>query len=103
MTLITGMLIEGKMSTGVRSNITGPIRNNKSASTTNVYGRRNASLTIHIKTSRQFLFLEEMSMLLHPHNLASKEYPPGPSKASAVQKTTCSNKPNQLGSAEICV
>src|SRR5580704_7016583 len=52
MTLITGMLIAGKMSTGVRSSMTGLIRNNRSASTMNVYGRRNASFTIHIETSR---------------------------------------------------
>jgi hypothetical protein len=51
MTLITGMLIAGKMSTGVRRSITGLMMNNKIASTMNVYGRRKASFTIHINYS----------------------------------------------------
>jgi hypothetical protein len=48
MMLTTGMLMDGKMSTGVRIIITGLIRNSNSARTTNVYGRESASLTIHI-------------------------------------------------------
>src|SRR6267142_3085309 len=42
------MLMVGKMSSGVRSSITGLIRMSTSASTINVYGRESASLTIHI-------------------------------------------------------
>ena len=47
--LTTGTLISGKMSTGVRSIITGAIRNSSSASTTKVYGRESATRTIHIE------------------------------------------------------
>src|SRR5947209_13467555 len=42
------MLIEGKMSTGVRSRATGAIRRSRSEKTTNVYGRLRASFTIHM-------------------------------------------------------
>src|ERR1700681_1444795 len=48
MTLMTGMLMLGKMSTGVRSRTTGQINSRTSESTMNVYGRARASLTIHI-------------------------------------------------------
>jgi hypothetical protein len=40
--------MDGKMSTGVRRIITGATRNNSNASTTKVYGRESATLTIHI-------------------------------------------------------
>src|SRR5882724_5754643 len=48
MTLITGMLMLGKISTGVRSRTTGQISSRTRESTMNVYGRSSASLTIHI-------------------------------------------------------
>src|SRR5438270_12939770 len=43
------MLIEGKMSIGVRSRATGGIRRGRSEKTTNVYGRLRASFTIHMR------------------------------------------------------
>src|ERR1700680_707062 len=49
MTLMTGMLMLGKMSTGVRSRTTGLIRSSTRENTMNVYGRARASFTIHIK------------------------------------------------------
>src|SRR5271167_1296755 len=44
----TGMLIFGKISVGVLSTARGPRIINRSARTTQVYGRRNARRTIHI-------------------------------------------------------
>jgi hypothetical protein len=46
MIAMIGMRISGKMSTGVRSAASGPTSMMVSASTTNVYGRRNAMRTI---------------------------------------------------------
>src|ERR1700737_2097253 len=46
--LTTGMLIFGKMSVGVRSAASVPRIKIRIATTTNVYGRLKASLTIHI-------------------------------------------------------
>ena len=46
---MTGMLISGKMSVGVRINATGVSKMMTSAITTNVYGLRSANRTIHIK------------------------------------------------------
>jgi len=48
MTLTTGMLIAGKMSIGMEATETIPSTAINSARTTNVYGRRSASRTIHI-------------------------------------------------------
>src|SRR5215475_11502593 len=48
MMLTTGMLMLGKMSVGVRLIASNPITRMRIASTTNVYGRRRANLTIHI-------------------------------------------------------
>src|SRR5579862_3431437 len=48
MTLTTGMLMLGKISTGVRSRTTGQMSSRTSENTMNVYGRASASLTIHI-------------------------------------------------------
>jgi hypothetical protein len=48
MMLTTGMFIFGKISVGVRKIESTPITRMRIAITTNVYGRRNASLTIHI-------------------------------------------------------
>src|SRR2546426_7198038 len=45
---MTGMLILGKMSTGIVTMDSTPMRAINRASTTNVYGRRSASLTIHM-------------------------------------------------------
>ena len=50
-TLTTGILMSGKMSTGVRTITSGISRMMTSAITTNVYGRRSASATIHINGS----------------------------------------------------
>src|SRR5579864_3033479 len=50
MMLTTGMLILGKMSVGVRKISRTPIARMRMAMTTNVYGRRNASRTIHIES-----------------------------------------------------
>ena len=47
-TAITGMLIFGKMSVGVRRIMTGLANRISSAKTINVYGRFRATLTIHI-------------------------------------------------------
>src|ERR1017187_404910 len=44
------MSIFGKISAGVRRMTTGPRRNSRSESTTNVYGLLSARRTIHIKT-----------------------------------------------------
>src|SRR5579862_7366736 len=49
MTLTTGMLMLGKISTGVRSRTTGQMSSRTSENTMNVYGRASASLTIHIR------------------------------------------------------
>src|SRR5947208_13071858 len=49
MMLITGMLMLGKMSVGVRKIARTPITRMSMDITTKVYGRRNASLTIHIE------------------------------------------------------
>ncbi len=49
MMLTTGTLMAGKMSTGVRSIMTGAARNSNRARTTKVYGRESAMRTIHIK------------------------------------------------------
>src|SRR4029077_21004976 len=46
--LTTGMLILGKMSVGVRTIASAPMMRISMANTTKVYGRCNASLTIHI-------------------------------------------------------
>ncbi len=48
MMLTTGMLIFGKMSVGVRKIASVPMIRMRMAITTIVYGRRNASRTIHI-------------------------------------------------------
>jgi hypothetical protein len=48
MTLITGILISGKMSTGVRRSTNGITKMMTSAITTKVYGRLRARETIHI-------------------------------------------------------
>ena len=48
-TAITGMLMFGKMSVGVRRMATGLAIRIKSASTMNVYGRLSATLTIHMR------------------------------------------------------
>src|SRR6185295_14714991 len=48
MTEMTGMLISGKMSTGVRAMVRTPPMAIRSAITMNVYGRRRARRTIHI-------------------------------------------------------
>src|SRR5882757_510449 len=48
MMLITGMLIFGNMSVGVRTIASGPRIRSSMASTTNVYGLRRASRTIHM-------------------------------------------------------
>jgi len=48
MTLTTGMSTSGKMSVGVRTIVTAPNSTISTATITNVYGRRNASLTIHM-------------------------------------------------------
>src|SRR5216684_1878563 len=55
MTLMTGMLMLGKISTGVRSRTTGLIRSSTTENTMNVYGRARASLTIHINILFPFL------------------------------------------------
>src|SRR5437899_12119229 len=56
MMLITGMLIFGKISVGVRTIASPPMIRMRMAITTIVYGRRNASRTIHMgltpKTAR---------------------------------------------------
>src|ERR1700745_1310634 len=49
MTLTTGMLMLGKISTVVRSRTTGQMSSRTSENTMNVYGRASASLTIHIR------------------------------------------------------
>src|SRR5260370_20579119 len=49
MTLMTGMLMLGKISIGVRSRTTGLIRSSTTENTMNVYGRARASFTIHIR------------------------------------------------------
>src|SRR6202030_291045 len=46
--LTTGMLMLGKMSVGVRTIASAPMIRIRMANTTKVYGRCNASLTIHI-------------------------------------------------------
>jgi hypothetical protein len=51
--LTTGMLMAGKMSTGVRTIDSPPRSAITIASTMNVYGRRSASLTIHTSGSCQ--------------------------------------------------
>src|SRR6266571_3055057 len=51
MTLTTGMLMDGKMSVGVRNRTNGVNNNSSRAATTNVYGRRKARRTIHISFS----------------------------------------------------
>ena len=54
MTLTTGMLTSGKMSVGVRRIVTTPSSTINKATMTNVYGRRRASLTIHMATQISF-------------------------------------------------
>src|SRR5258707_9391191 len=49
MMLTTGMLMFGKISVGVRTIASIPIMRISMAITTKVYGRRNASRTIHIE------------------------------------------------------
>jgi hypothetical protein len=49
--LTTGMSMLGKISVGVRSIASGPTIKINTARTTNVYGRRSASLTIHMTVS----------------------------------------------------
>src|SRR5260370_6344724 len=53
MMLITGMLIFGKISVGVRKTASAPMIRMRMAITTIVYGRRNASRTIHIGSLSQ--------------------------------------------------
>src|SRR5262249_19799676 len=53
MTVTTGMLIEGKMSTDIVVTDSTPSTAINKANTTNVYGRRRASRTIHILTSSE--------------------------------------------------
>src|SRR5947208_14430982 len=52
MTVTTGMLMEGKMSTVMVTMAATPRTAIKRAMTTNVYGRRSASMTIHICVCR---------------------------------------------------
>src|ERR1700678_321236 len=60
-TAITGMLMLGKMSVGVRRITTGLKIRIKRASTIKVYGRSNATRTIHICSCPQFAtFLEDL-------------------------------------------
>src|SRR5438132_2339028 len=63
MTLTTGMLISGKMSIGIETTETRPRTAINSARTTNVYGRRSASRTIHI-----FVCLWETRMTPQEHD-----------------------------------
>ena len=49
MTVTTGISTLGKMSVGMRCTVTTPNTTSKSATTTNVYGRRSARRTIHIR------------------------------------------------------
>ncbi len=51
MTLATGMSTSGKMSVGIRWDVSTPSTTMSRATTTNVYGRRSASLTIHTGVS----------------------------------------------------
>src|SRR6266436_5768981 len=67
MTLMTGMLMLGKISTGVRSRTTGLISSSTRENTMNVYGRERASRTIHIK---------------NPLNLGYEEFLPLPRKTN---------------------
>src|SRR6266851_1478695 len=53
MTVITGMFTSGKMSTGMRAIVTTPSTRMSNATTTNVYGRRSASRTIHMRLTCQ--------------------------------------------------
>src|SRR4051812_47513707 len=53
-TATTGMLMLGKMSVGVREIITGLRMKMSSASTTKVYGRSRASLTIHMERAKSY-------------------------------------------------
>src|SRR2546423_1224717 len=55
---MTGMLMLGKISTGVRSRTTGLIRRSTTDNTMNVYGRARASLTIHMTSPRLFRIRE---------------------------------------------
>src|SRR5207244_9084192 len=48
--LMTGMLMLGKISVGVRTIASPPMIKMSMDTTTNVYGRRNASRTIHIES-----------------------------------------------------
>src|SRR5439155_19908303 len=52
MTVTTGMLMDGKMSTVMVTMAATPRTAIKRAMTTNVYGRRSASRTIHIRVCR---------------------------------------------------
>jgi hypothetical protein len=56
------MLMLGKMSMGVRSRTTGLMSSNTTEKTMKVYGRDNASLTIHIE--RSFGRLQRLSNLI---------------------------------------
>src|SRR5262249_30305780 len=49
---MTGILMSGKMSVGVRSAVSGPMMSSSSASTTNVYGRRSATRTMPTSIAR---------------------------------------------------
>src|SRR5437773_1391892 len=49
MTLTTGISMAGNISVAVRSNTKGVVNRSNSAATTNVYGRRRASRTVHIR------------------------------------------------------
>jgi len=51
MTLMTGMLMLGKMSTGVLSGATGLMRSSTRENTMNVYGERERKFYIHIQAS----------------------------------------------------
>src|ERR1700686_4467940 len=54
--LTTGMSIVGKISVGVRTIASPPMIRMRIDITTNVYGRRNASRTIHIEVSLWSLY-----------------------------------------------
>src|SRR6478736_5740229 len=63
--VMTGMLMLGKMSVGVRRIAIGPTKRMTTARTMKVYGRLSATRTIHMTGSAHYSDLKKVSAALH--------------------------------------
>src|SRR6267142_411185 len=91
--LMTGILISGKMSVGVRSRTTGVNRMMTSAITINVYGRCSAKRTIHIQVF-EFLLRDDRKAVVFNDNRRAVHQP---GKSQCPRLVQCRRRNSFLG------